>query len=151
MLNDAEMLGSLCQDADIGRSAAQHVLKLVHNNALAGTIQEQLQDYDHAYQSAAQILLESRCKPPKPKSVAKAMTAVSTEMQTMFDPSSSKIAQMMIQGNTMGVIELTKARADCEGAQANAQDLAARLLSLEQENIERSLALLEQAEALTTA
>ena len=51
----------------------------------------------------------------------------------------------------MGVIELTKARADCEGAQASAQDLAARLLSLEQENIERSLALLEQAEALTTA
>ena len=107
MLNDAEMLGSLCQDADIGRSAAQHVLKLVHNNALAGTIQEQLQDYDHAYQSAAQILLESRCKPPKPKSVAKAMTAVSTEMQTMFDPSSSKIAQMMIQGNTMGITTIT--------------------------------------------
>ncbi len=136
MLNDAEMLGSLCQDADIGRSAAQHVLKLVHNNALAGTIQEQLQDYDHAYQSAAQILLESRCKPPKPKSVAKAMTAVSTEMQTMFDPSSSKIAQMMIQGNTMGITTITKQLHQYGEGSEEIVDLARKQVEMEQRNIE---------------
>ena len=81
----------------------------------------------------------------------RACTWTGIRMSTLTDKSTPHMAGLLIQGNTMGVIELTKARADCEGAQASAQDLAARLLSLEQENIERSLALLEQAEALTTA
>ena len=136
MLNDAEMLGSLCQDADTGRSAAQHVLKLVHNDALACTVREQLEDYDHAYQSAAQILLEARCEPPKPKSVAKAMTAVSTDMQTMLDASSSKIAQMMIQGNTMGITTITKQLHQYGEGNQDIVDLACKQVEMEQRNIE---------------
>lgn len=136
MYDDAEMLGCLCQDADMGRSAAQHVLTLIHNHALAATVQEQLEDYNHAYESAAQILLESGQTPPKPKSVAKAMTTVSTDMQNMMDPSSSKIAQMMIQGNTMGITTITKQLHQYEEGREEIVDLARKQVEMEQRNIE---------------
>lgn len=136
MLNDAEMLGALCQDADMGRSAARHVLGFIHNDALAGVVREQMQDYDHAYGSAAQILREAGQAVPKPKTMAKAMTAMSTDMQTMMDPSSSKIAQLMIQGNTMGITTITKQLHEYAESSPEIAALAHKQIEMEQRNIE---------------
>lgn len=136
MLDDTGMLECLCQDADMGRSAAEHVLKLVHNDTLAATVKEQRDDYNHAYESAAQILMESRHEEPKPKTAAKVMTAVSTEMQNMMDPSSSKIAQMMIQGNTMGITTITKQLHQYEAGKEEIVQLARKQIEMEQNNIE---------------
>ena len=136
MSDDIAMLEALCQDADMGRAAARHVLKLVHNDALAATVREQMEDYDHAYGSAAQILLENGGGTPKPKAAAKAMTAVSTEMQNLMDPSSSKIAEMMIQGNTMGITTITKQLHQYGEGQKEIVDLARKQVAMEQRNIE---------------
>lgn len=136
MSDDTAMLEALCQDADMGRSAAQHVLKLVHNEALAATVREQLADYDHAYGSAAQILLETGGETPKPKNAAKAMTAVSTDMQNLMDPSSSKIAELMIQGNTMGITTVTKQLHQYGEGKQEIVELARKQVEMEQRNIE---------------
>lgn len=136
MLDDRGMLDCLCRDADMGRAAAQHVLELIHNDALNTTVREQLADYDHAYDSAARILCESGSEAPKSNPAAKAMTALSTDMQNMMDPTSSKIAQMMIQGNTMGVTTITKQLHQYEGGNGEIKELAKKQIRMEQRNIE---------------
>ena len=135
MMGDEEMLGCLCKDADMGRSAAGHVLGLIHNDALCSTVKEQLADYDHAYNSAAQILCEAGAEVPKSNPATKAMSAISTDMQNMMDPTSSKIAQMMIEGNTMGITTITKQLHEYKGG-GEVGDLAKKQIRMEQKNIE---------------
>lgn len=136
MLENSEMLGYLCQDADMGRTGAQHVLKLIKNEDLAATVKEQLDDYEHAYDSAAQLLQKMGKEAPKSNFAAKAMSAISTEMQNMMDPSSSKIAQMMIEGNTMGITTLTKQLHQYEDGDKEIVSLARKQVAMEQRNIE---------------
>lgn len=136
MLNDSQMLEYLCQDADMGRSSAKHVLKLAKDEALSATIKEQLNDFEHAYDSAAQMLSQSGKEAPKSNPMAKAMASLNTEMQNFMDSSSSKIAEMMIQGNTMGITTITKQLHEYDGSNKQVAELSKKQIQMEQQNVE---------------
>ena len=59
------------------------------------------------------------------------------EMETMADRSDAHIAEIVIQGATMGVIEMTKALNSYDGADAGARDLASRFVVQQNETIDR--------------
>ena len=139
-----ELLNEVWSGARTGLTSLRAILDITDDTNLRNEIYRQETEYQNVVRGHDE-------RPDGVNCMERACTWTGIRMSTLTDKSTPHMAGLLIQGNTMGVIELTKARADCEGAQASAQDLAARLLSLEQENIERSLALLEQAEALTTA
>ena len=141
-----ELLNEVWSGARTGLTSLRAILDITDDTNLRNEIYRQETEYQNVVREAENLLAGHDERPDGVNCMERACTWTGIRMSTLTDKSTPHMA-----GNTMGVIELTKARADCEGAQASAQDLAARLLSLEQENIERSLALLEQAEALTTA
>ncbi|MDO5602600.1 MAG: hypothetical protein Q4G07_07500 [Oscillospiraceae bacterium] len=135
-MNDTEMLGCLCEDADMGRSSARRVLKHIKDTNLSATVKEQLDDFEHAYDSAAQMLSQKGQNAPTSAPMAKTMAAVESEMQTFMDSSSSKIAEMMIQGNTMGITTITKQLNDYNGEDPEVSKLSKKQIGMEQRNIE---------------
>jgi uncharacterized protein (DUF305 family) len=54
----------------------------------------------------------------------------------MMDHSATKIAEMMIQGSTMGVTKSLRTIRDCQLQDERVRDLANKLLKTEQANIE---------------
>ena len=68
--------------------------------------------------------------------VAKAMSRVTSTMKSLVNPSTSKLAEMMIQGNTMGVTELKKQLNAYHGSNPAIVSLAKRQLNMEEKNIE---------------
>ena len=60
---------------------------------------------------------------------------ITSAMKTMTDHSTAKIAEMMIQGSTMGVTKLMKNRADYDGNDKDILSLSDKLLSTEERNI----------------
>ena len=146
-----ELLNEVWSGARTGLTSLRAILDITDDTNLRNEIYRQETEYQNVVREAENLLAGHGERPDGVNCMERACTWTGIRMSTLTDKSTPHMAGLLIQGNTMGVIELTKARADCEGAQARARDLAARLLSLEQENIERSLALLEQAEALTTA
>lgn len=58
-------------------------------------------------------------------------------METLRDRSPSHLADTLIQGSTMGVIDMTRARARCPEADPGAHQLANEFLKNGQESIER--------------
>lgn len=58
-------------------------------------------------------------------------------MKLMADPSASKIAEMMIQGNTMGMTQSLRNLNDYPGKDERVRDLASKLLRTEEANIEQ--------------
>ena len=62
---------------------------------------------------------------------------MSAKMNTLIDKTSSHIAEMMMQGNMMGVIEITKTMKNNPDADAGALKLAQDLLQTQENNIRK--------------
>ena len=81
-----------------------------------------------------------RAEPVGP--LARAGMWAGLEMETLADRSNAHIAEIVIQGATMGVIEMTKALNSYDGADATARDLASRFVVQQNETIDRQKAFL---------
>ena len=70
---------------------------------------------------------------------AKLGTKMSVAMNTMVDSTSSHIAEMMIQGGTMGITDATKTLREYENTSCSedALDLAKRIIKFEEDSIEK--------------
>ena len=69
--------------------------------------------------------------------MAKLSSQVMTTMKTINDKSPSKIAELMIKGNTMGVTQSIKNINDYQNGDERILDLSNKLLQTEQNNIEQ--------------
>lgn len=75
-------------------------------------------------------------KPEDVPAMSKMMSYVMSSMKTINDNSPSCIAEMMIQGSTMGVTKITKRINEYKGHDERVRDVANKLLHTEQVNIE---------------
>lgn len=136
MIHDTDMLEIICQDADMGQAAVGHVINLTKDTSLRDELKKQRSDYQRSYAAAAALLQEKGCTPPSAKSFTKAMTYVSSELQTLADHSPSKIAELVIQGNTMGITAITKQLHQYDGSNHAITNLANEQIRMEQKNID---------------
>ena len=77
--------------------------------------------------------------------LAKLGTKMSVAMNTMMDSTTSHIAEMMIQGGTMGITDATKLLREYENKSScseEALDIARRIIKYEEETVERLKAFL---------
>ena len=88
-------------------------------------------------QASAGDMLRSRgVQPDGVGAAAKLTSELMSAMKTMVDHPSTKIAEMMIQGSTMGVTKSLRTLRDCRPEDPRVKDLADKLLKTEQANIE---------------
>ena len=60
-----------------------------------------------------------------------------SDAKTLFNKSPSKLAEMMIQGNTMGVVKMIKHMNDYEGNDIEVNRLAGKVIKMERTNIDK--------------
>jgi len=136
LLNEKELLNHIYQTAEMGREGIQSVLKYTEEPALADALNSQYTEYEKL-QNAAGALLHARGERPHGLNpVAKASSEVMSTMKAMTDRSPANIAEMMIQGSTMGVTKSLRTIRDCNVKEGEVRRLADRLLKTEQANIE---------------
>ena len=70
------------------------------------------------------------------KTLQKLSSTMMINFQTIKDKTPSHLAGMMIQGNTMGVIDMTKSLRENQGADSSVLGLAQDLLSMQKSNID---------------
>ena len=136
MLSENQLLNHIYQTAEMGREGIQSVLKYTDEPGLASALAGQLTEYEKL-QNAAGSLLQARGEPPKGLGpVAKASSEVMSTVKAMTDRSAANIAEMMIQGSTMGVTKSLRTIRDCDVKDVTVRRLADQLLKTEQANIE---------------
>lgn len=142
LIHDTEMLECICQDADMGRAAVGHVINLTQDTQLRDVLKQQRSDYQRSYAAAAAHLQKKGDAPPSAKLLTKAMAYIGSDFQTFIDHSASKIAELVIQGNTMGITEITKQLNQYDGSNRAITDLAHEQIKMEQKNIDNLKAFL---------
>ena len=83
-------------------------------------------------------MLRERGQEPKGLNpMVKASSEMMSAMKTMADHSTSKIAEMMIQGNTMGMTKSLRQMRTYASEDGRVKDLADKLLQTEEANIQQ--------------
>ena len=136
MSSENQLLGHIYQTAEMGREGIRSVLKYAREPKLVDALNTQYDEYGRL-QNAAGSLLQARGEAPRGLGpVAKASSEVMSTVKAMADHSPANIAEMMIQGSTMGVTKSLRTIRTCDVKDEGVRRLADKLLKTEQANIE---------------
>ena len=102
--NEINVLDELNKGACMGMDAIHFVLDKVKDEKLKNILTEQYEKYK-SISSKINELFPSAKEPRETSAINKALTWYGVEMKTLMDNSSSKIAELLLQGTNMGIIE----------------------------------------------
>lgn len=137
MITDTELLSYIRQTSLMGHDGIDTVLRHASCKPLRQALQQQKAEYGQLCQAATTLLKQRRSIPEPLPMGSKMALAMSRAMQTVSPPSTSKIAQQMIRGNTTGVIKSIRHDRQYLGRDKEVTTLSQKLLETEQNNIEQ--------------
>ncbi len=136
MIQEEEMLKYICQNAEMGRDGIAHVVKIAEDPEFRRVLETQQAEYQETYNTADKMLQQRGEKPAASNPMAKMASYVTSSVKTLNDHSPSRIAEMMIQGSTMGITKMIKRINEYDGQNEEILKLARKQVKTEQANIE---------------
>ena len=137
MEQGSALLQFVHKNAEMGKGTIPQVLEVVEEPKLRGALKSQLGEYEAIAARAERLLQKRGIAPHESGEMREFMSGVMIRCKTLADRSPSHIAEMMIQGSTMGTIQMTRRLHNCEAADGEALLLAHKLLRTEENNIEQ--------------
>ena len=124
MNRQCELLEKIYKDASMGRFSMQKLLENLKgkDNKIIGVVEAIFQDYSSFEQKAKEALVAQDKKPEEEGNMAKMMSSMGIFKEVLTDNSDSAIADLLIQGLSMGEIEMQK-RVDNASDDINKDDL----------------------------
>jgi len=144
-MNQTEkLLQSIVENGRMGEDACDQLLSRTQDMKMREELMLEKQQYADSVREAEQKLCEMGVHPHPKGMMARMGMWMGMQMNTISDRSASHIADMLIQGCTMGIVEITKARNSCSEADAQAQGIASNMITKQQEAIDRLKAFLSE-------
>lgn len=137
MKDSKDILNSLLKTTQMGQVGIRSVEKAADGSQLKNALKSQLKEYDQIEQEAYSLAKRRGWELKELNPMARSMADMAARSKLMCSKNDSKIAEMMIQGNTRGVIKslqnLHRYHHDDTGISA----LAQKLLDCENNNIKQ--------------
>lgn len=138
-MEDSEaLLRFIHKNAAMGVGTLPQALSLPQSRAMTSDLQDQLREYRAIAARSQSYAKQKGLHLKGPGSAALTMSGMMLRAQTALDPSTSKLAEMMIQGSTMGTVEMTR-RLHQLSDQSDPElvSLGRQLLQTEEQNIQQ--------------
>ena len=135
MKNSKELLSSLLKTTQMGQVGIRSVLDTSMRPGLRKALQSQLHEYDAIETEAHAIATQRGWELRELDPAVRLMSDMMTRMKLGGRNTDSKIAGMMIQGNTRGMIKGIKNLHQFDGEDEQLQILSQKLLDCENANI----------------
>ncbi len=101
-------LGDLYKNIKMGADSIVNIMDKVDNGDLRQELTAQLNRYEEFAKEIGDMIRDEGGTPEEEGMMAKMGAKIGMAMNTMMDSTTSHIAQMMIEGATMGITENTK-------------------------------------------
>ncbi len=137
MDQNAKLTKVMCETARMGAEAVSMLLGKTDDEGMRETMLSQKAMYEKFDREGEKMLKAAGQHVKKQGPLARAGTWMGIQMDTMMDSTPSHLADMLIQGSTMGVIEITRAKSENPEADGEAVRLADAYLKEENDNIEK--------------
>lgn len=135
MTSDACLLNDIYQNARMGIQSIPQLIEMTDDQKFREVLKDQMAEYQTIASTAEIMLAQRKEKPEEIGSMAKISSYLMTEMKTMADKSVSHMADMMIQGNTMGMTAIIRNMREHEDAEIGAISLAEKFLATAEHNV----------------
>ena len=135
MKNSKDLLSSILKTTQMGQVGIRSVLKMPLRANLQTALRSQLKEYDAIEQEAQSIASSRGWDLEELDPAVKFMANMTTRTKLSYGNTNSKVAAMMIQGNTRGMIKGLKNLNHYAQSDARVAALSQKLLDCEQENI----------------
>ena len=136
MTQDMALLNFVYQNAEMGKETIPKLAKMVENTEFRRVMESQLSEYQTIYNTAEEKIKKSNQEAKGVGTMEKISAYTILNLNTLLDKSSSHIAEMMMQGSNMGIIDITKKLRECPDAEPDTIRLAQKLLKTEEHNLE---------------
>ena len=133
---DEQLLSFINQNAQMGTETITQLIKITDDIPFRRALETQLTEYQNIVDSAQSLSQKKGVTASDIPGYAKMSSSLMLKITTMKDKTPSNMARMMIQGSTMGVVEITKHRKELPLTDPQTQALAEKLVQTEQKNIE---------------
>lgn len=141
MLPEMELLQYIYKTADMGCQGIETV-----RERAKGKLKEELgrehEEYGHIRKAADGMIRQAGDTPGGVGTMARISSEMMSMGQLALDDSRGKIAEMMVQGTTMGIVKTIRHLNDYQGQDEAARSLGKRLLQTQESNVERMKAYL---------
>lgn len=136
MNGNTEFLNYIYQNAEMGVQTITQLLDITDDEAFKKQLESQRDTYNAFHDEAKKLLDKHGCDEKGLSTLSEIRTYLMINMQTLTDKSTTHIAEMMIVGSTMGIIQAIRRLREYDGAEKDLTDFMHRLLKQEEKNIE---------------
>ena len=137
--NTVELLDSMYKNVKMGSDSIINLMPKVKDESLRTEMTAELAKFEDYSSKIGNMLHEEGVKPKEENPVTKIASKVGVTMNTMIDSTPSHIAQMMMEGYTMGIADMTKDIRQYENTMASERSLklARDIVSFEEDCFEK--------------
>ncbi len=135
--DDANILKEVQKNSKMAMRAIEEISGRVYDDGLSIQITRESMKYADIYNKATAKMLEGKAAPYRESGFQEVMLKGSVRANTMFNTSTSHIAELLIQGSNRGLTSMWKAINHNENAGSTSMEVAKELMDFEEKNIER--------------
>ena len=136
MDGNVEMLNYIYQNSQMGQDTLNQLIDIVEDKKFQRYLKSELKEYQKIFDTAEKKLEMSGSETKGVSPLSKASAALMIGMKTLSNKTPEHISEMLVQGSTMGIIDITKNLKKYNDADKDIIDLGRKLLAIEQKNVE---------------
>ena len=132
-----DVLDELNKGCAMGMDAIRDILEKVENKKFKKVLEDEFDKYKRIHQRIEKKYEDySREEPTETNALNKVMTAMMTEMKLMTDHSDSKIAELLLQGTNMGIIEGKKLLNNKKHLDSEVESILKEYIEMQERSVE---------------
>lgn len=138
MTRECELLEDVYKNEKMGSDSILKVMPKASNEKFREALTKQLSGYEEFSEKAKEMLANHGYKAKEENPMTKLWASIGVKMNTMMDSSDSHLAQMVVEGSTMGITDTLKILRENEnsGVCEKSLQLLRDIISFEENNVE---------------
>ena len=137
MKDSKDILSSLLKTTQMGQVGIRSVEKAANGEQLKTALKSKLKEYNQIEQETYALARERGWQLSELNPMARTMADMASRSKLMYNKNDSRIAEMMVQGNTRGVIKSLKNLHRYHQNDGQVTAMAQKLLECENNNIKQ--------------
>lgn len=136
MGNEIEILKEINQNSKMDMDSLSTVLKKVEDSDFKELLNTQHDEYQNIYDRTQELLIKHNASMEDTPPMQKAMSWMGIQLNTLTDSSNSKLSELLIQGNDMGVVKGTKLLNNYSFMNNEIKNILSDFVRLQEKNID---------------
>lgn len=146
MNNNVEFLNYVSKNAEMGSTSIKNLIDVVDGEKFREVLKNQIDEYEKIYKEANKLLDNYNEEQKETNPLQKFTSYIMIKMNLLTDKSTNHIAEMMMKGSNMGIIDIEKKLNSFDNLDKNVNYLGEKLLKAEENNIEQLKPYLKEKE-----